>query len=77
MTTPAPVVALADRFYELAPENARERERQQQGWIWLRDRATNGVFTIWAPDRDKALWCLRALNLADRTHDRLGEQQEA
>lgn len=69
----ASVVSIDDRFVEISPSNDRERERREEGWLFLRDRATGRVFTIWAPDLESALWCQRALNAADRTEDRLSE----
>lgn len=65
--------SISDRFFEDAAESPAEKDRAAQGWICIKDRATGRAMIAWANTRVGALWLLRAMNVADKTADRLSE----
>lgn len=50
------------RFIECPGFEENQKDTARQGWLHIKDRATDTVITVMADDRVKALWVLRALN---------------
>ncbi len=70
-------VAIHDRFIEVPASTPLEREREEQGWTCIRDRATGKIILIGANSRRGALWIIKALNAADRSEDRFVDEDAA
>lgn len=62
-----------DRYIEVAASSGPEKDREEQGWTIVKDRATGRALVICANHREGALWVIRALNAFDRTEDRMSE----
>lgn len=61
------------QFYEVMPVGAAEEDRARNGWIVIMDRATAKAILAHADSRERALWLLRALNVAEQAVDRMPE----
>ena len=69
MTQP---MGIRDRFYEVAATaSAIDAQREVEGWMVIKDRATGRALIVMANTREAALWLLKAINLADKTADRM------
>lgn len=70
-------INIRDRYVEDPAETPLEKERAKEGWIIIKDRATGRALIVCAITRAGALFVLRALNTADKTADRLAEDDAA